>query len=71
MDHAIIYAAIVNSNLRFNKEGYFHAFLFSTRCAINELENKNFVLISYIETLVEVWENSKLQFLVLPNFHHS
>ena len=54
IDHAIIYAAIVNSNLRFNKEGYFHAFLFSTRCAINELENKNFVLVSYIETLVEV-----------------
>ena len=74
--YAIAYA-IMNSmeNLRFDKEGYFHFYvLFYKR------NRKHFFTVFpyVIETLVEVWENSKLrgnglvfslQFLVLPNFH--
>ena len=59
--YAIAYA-IMNSmeNLLFDKEDYFHVFVFYTGYFINEIENISPRVFPYvIETLVEVWENSK------------
>ena len=55
--YAIAYD-ITNSmeNLRFDKEGYFHVLVF-----IKEIENICPVFPYVIETLVEVWEDSKLR----------
>ena len=70
--YAIAYAILDSmENLRFDKEGYFHVLDFYG--LFYERNRKHFFLVFpyVIETLVEVWENSKLrtlQFLVLPNF---
>ena len=70
--YAIAYAILDSmENLRFDKEGYFHVLVFYG--LFYERNRKHFFLVFpyVIETLVEVWENSKLrtlQFLVLPNF---
>ena len=55
--------AIMNSmeNLRFDKEDYFHVLVFYTGYFIKEIENIFPVFTYIIETLVEVWENSKLR----------
>ena len=81
--YAIVYV-ITNSmeNLRFDKEDYFHVLVFFKGYFIKEIENISPVSPYVIETLVEVWENSKLrgntrpaglmfslQFLVVSNFH--
>ena len=68
-------------NLRFDKEDYFHVLVFYTSYFVKEIENVFPRVPIVIETLVEVWENSKLRWntrhagscsdlnFVLPNFH--
>ena len=48
-------------NLHFGKEDYFHVLVFCTGYFIKEIENFFPVFPYVIETLVEVWENSKLR----------
>ena len=48
-------------NLRFDKEDYFHVLVFYTSYFVKEIENVFPRVPIVIETLVEVWENSKLR----------
>ena len=60
--YAIAYAILCSTeNLRFGKEDYFHVLVFYTGYFIKEIENIFCVFHTVIETLVEVWENSKLR----------
>ena len=60
--YAIAYAIMNGTeNLRFDKEDYFHVLVFYTSYFVKEIENVFPRVPIVIETLVEVWENSKLR----------